>query len=50
METKFNNETGVKTWMLEKWYQKVFYVIGVGLSVFYLTCILVGIFVGIMGL
>ena len=44
METKFNNETGVKTWMLEKWYQKVFYVVGVVLSVFYLACILFGMF------
>jgi hypothetical protein len=44
METKFNNETGVKTWMLEKWYQKVFYIVGVGLVGFYLACILFGLF------
>ena len=44
METKFNNETGVKTWMLEKWYQKMFYVVGVVLVGFYLFCILLGLF------
>ena len=50
METKFNNETGVKTWMLEKWYQKVFYIVGTGITVFYLACILFGLLVVSAGL
>jgi len=28
MKTQFNEKTGITTWLIEKWYQKVFYVAG----------------------
>ena len=49
MEITYNKETGKKTWHLEKWYQKTYYVIGI-LSFWYIAvAFALGFVIGIIG-
>ena len=43
MKTSFNQETGTKTWLMDKWYQKSAYVLGTILFWFYMLCIIIGV-------
>jgi len=43
MNTKFDSETGVKTWLLDRWYQKVAYCIGIFVTVVYAAMFFLGI-------
>lgn len=45
MKTSFDTNTGVTTWNLDKWYQKVAYVVGV----FYCGVFLLGAAIGFVG-
>jgi len=47
MEKTFNKENGQTTWLLNRWYHKTFYVVGI-ISLLYLAfCFIVGLTVGI---
>jgi len=46
MNTLFDQITGKKTWLLEKWYQKTFYVSGIIYWIFFLLGVLIAIMDG----
>jgi len=48
METKFNKETGKTSWVINKWWQKTFYVIGAIYCVYLTACFVVGLIIGIV--
>jgi len=50
MDTDYNKEIGVKTWLLNRWYQKTVYVIG-HIAFWYLAfCFVVGGIAGVWGI
>ena len=43
MKTSFDQTTGARTWLVEKWYQKTLYVVGTISAIVYLIGILAAI-------
>jgi hypothetical protein len=43
MKTTFNTETGVKTWHLDKWYEKTIYISGYIFVIFFTIGFVAGV-------
>ena len=50
MQTFYDKDTGVKTWYVENWYQKFFYIIGILFTFFWVACFTLGFIIGILEL
>ncbi len=48
MKKTYDSTTGVKTWLLEDWWQKAIYWIGIISFWFYAICFSLGFFIGII--
>lgn len=48
MEKTYDKETGVKTWLINKWYQKTIYVFGAIGIIFYAATFVIAFIAGIV--
>jgi hypothetical protein len=48
MHTSFNQETGVKTWHIKKWYEKAYYIIGIVTTFIWLLAFIAGFVTGLL--